>query len=291
MGGLIRMNMKRLILAAVLLVAAELFHGNTAQAQIVDGAFQRTDMVDRKPMELPFVREADVMWSKRIWRIIDLREKVNQKMYFPTTEMENKNNLINTLLKGIKEEKITAYDAASDDEFKVPMTYDQVKEAFGAVTSKQTTRDIDTGETIEVEVEGQIRSQEIKQFMVKEEWFFDRQTSTMNVRIIGLCPIREYYRADDVNQENVQKSQVFWVYFPEIRDVLAVSAVKMETGSLAMSYDDLFIKRRFSSYIVQEGNTYNNRRIDQYLQGIEISLEAQRLEDKIFDYEQDLWEY
>ncbi|MFV0554862.1 MAG: gliding motility protein GldN [Mangrovibacterium sp.] len=283
--------MKRLILAAVLLVAAELFHGNTAQAQIVDGAFQRTDMVDRKPMELPFVREADVMWSKRIWRIIDLREKVNQKMYFPTTEMENKNNLINTLLKGIKEEKITAYDAASDDEFKVPMTYDQVKEAFGAVTSKQTTRDIDTGETIEVEVEGQIRSQEIKQFMVKEEWFFDRQTSTMNVRIIGLCPIREYYRADDVNQENVQKSQVFWVYFPEIRDVLAVSAVKMETGSLAMSYDDLFIKRRFSSYIVQEGNTYNNRRIDQYLQGIEISLEAQRLEDKIFDYEQDLWEY
>ncbi|MFV0366324.1 MAG: gliding motility protein GldN [Mangrovibacterium sp.] len=283
--------MKKMILAAGLLVSAGLFHTNSAQAQIVDGAFQRTDMIERKPMELPYVREADVMWSKRIWRIIDLREKMNQKLYYPTTEMEGNNNLINTLLKGIKEEKITAYDASTDDEFKVPMTFEQVKEAFGAVSSTQTTRDIDTGETIEVKVEGQIRPQEIKQVMVKEEWFFDRQTSSMNVRIIGLCPIREYYRAEDINQENVQRSQVFWVYFPEIRSSLAVNAVKTESGSLAMSYDDLFIKRRFSSYIVQESNTYNNRRIDQYLSGIEMMLESQRIEDEIFDYEQDLWEY
>ncbi|MFV0522086.1 MAG: gliding motility protein GldN [Mangrovibacterium sp.] len=283
--------MKKIILAAGLLISASLLNDNSVQAQIVDGAFQRTDMAERKPMELPYVREADIMWSKRIWRIIDLREKMNQKLYYPTIAMEGNNNLINTLLKGIREEKITAYDASTDDEFKVPMTFEQVKEVFGAVTTTQTTRDIDTGETIEVQVEGEIRPQEIKQIMVKEEWFFDRQTSSLNVRIIGLCPIREYYRAEDVNQENVQRSQVFWVYFPEIRGILAVNAVKTESGSLAMSYDDLFIKRRFSSYIVQESNTYNNRRIDQYLSGAEIMQESQRIEDKIFDYEQDLWEY
>ncbi|MFV0291087.1 MAG: gliding motility protein GldN [Mangrovibacterium sp.] len=283
--------MKNIFLGGVLFISIVLLNDSSANAQIVDGAFQRTDMIERKPMELPYVREADVMWSKRVWRILDLREKMNQKLYYPTMEMEGINNLINTLLKGIKEEKITAYDASSDDEFKVPMTFEQVKASFGAVSSKQTTRDIDTGETIEVNVEGQIRSQEIKQIMIKEEWFFDRQTSTMNVRIIGICPIREYYRPEDINQENVQKSQVFWVYFPEVRDVLAVSAVKTDVGSLSMSYDDLFIKRRFSSYIVQVSNTYNNRRIDQYLTGIDIMTESQRVEDEIFVYEQDLWEY
>ncbi len=283
--------MKKMILTVGLLISVALFQDNSVQAQIIDGAFQRTDMVERKPMELPYVREADVMWSKRIWRVIDLREKLNQPLYYPTVDMEGNSNLINTLLRGIKEEKITAYDASTDDEFKVPMTFDQVKEAFGAVTSTQTTRDIETGETIEVSVEGQIRAQEIKQLMIKEEWFFDRQTSTMNVRIIGICPIREYYRAEDINQENVQRSQVFWVYFPEVRPVLAVNAVKNESGSLSMSYDDLFMKRRFSSYIVQESNTYNNRRIDQYLTGIDMMLEAKKIEEKIFDYEQDLWEY
>lgn len=286
--------MKTIILSVGLLVSAAWFNYSSAQApenKIMDGAFQRTDMTERKPMELPFIREADVMWSKRIWRIVDFREKMNQRLYYPTTQMQGSNNLINTLLNGIQAKQITAYDASNDDEFKVPMTYTQVKEAFGAVSTTQTTRDIDTGETIEVTVQGQIRPEEIKQLMIKEEWFFDRQTSTMNVRIIGLCPIREYFRPEDVNQEHVQRSQAFWVYFPEVRPVLAVNSVKTDGGSLVMSYDDLFIKRRFSSYIVKESNVYNNRRIDQYLTGVDIMLRSQQIENEMFDYEQDLWEY
>jgi len=284
--------MKKLTIAIVLIICALCFNGKQAQAQIVDGAFQRVDISKKKPMQLPYVRESDVMWSTKIWRVVDLREKMNQVLYFPTVETEGRNNLINLLLKAIEDGLLTAYDARNDDEFKVPLTFDQVKEAFGATTRTRRVRNLETGEFEDRVIEGQIRGVEIKQLMLKEEWYFDKQTSTMNVRIIGLCPIQEYYRDEDVNQENVQRRQVFWIYYPEARELLASNAV-MNTQNTAynMSFDDLFIKRRFNSYVVKESNVYNNRAISQYLTGRDAMLESKRIEQKIFSYEQDLWEY
>ena len=87
------------------------------KAQIIDGAYKRTDLTNRKPTSLPFLREADVMMSKKVWRIIDLREKMNQPLYFPTKEIEGRFNLVNLFLEGIKNRKLTAYDAKNDDEF------------------------------------------------------------------------------------------------------------------------------------------------------------------------------
>lgn len=262
------------------------------QAQIIDGAFQRTDIFKRKPTPLPYVREADVMWSTKIWRIIDLREKMNQPLYFPTTEMEGKNNLVNLLLTGIRDGKLTAYDAKNDDEFKVPMTFDQVKNVLGATTKTRQIRDVDTGETRDTTVAAEVRSEEIKQVMLKEEWYFDKQTSTLNVRIIGICPIREYFRDEDVNQETVLRQQVFWVYYPEARELLASNEV-FNTNNTARNstYDDVFLKRIFTSYVLKESNIYNNRSISQYLSGKDAMLESKRIENDLFDYEQNLWEY
>lgn len=266
--------------------------GQETQAQIIDGAFQRTDVFKRKPTPLPYVREADVMWSKKVWRIIDLREKMNQPMYFPTTEVEGKNNLVNLLLLGIKDGKLTAYDAKTDDEFKIPLTYEQVKDEFGATAKTRQVRNIDTGELETRNVVGEIRSEEIKQIMLKEEWYFDKQSSTLNVRIIGICPIREYYRDEDVNQETVLRQKVFWIYYPEARELMAANEV-FNTNNTARnsSYDDLFLKRIFTSYILKESNIYNNREISQYLSGRDAMLESKRIENDIFDYEQNLWEY
>ncbi|HEY3370844.1 MAG TPA: gliding motility protein GldN [Prolixibacteraceae bacterium] len=258
----------------------------------IDGAFQRTDYLKRKPTPLPYIREADVMWSKKVWRIIDLREKMNQPMYYPTTEVEGKNNLVNLFLAGIKDGKLTAYDAKNDDEWKIPMSYDQVKESFGAVAKTRKVRDPDTGEWKDAPVTGEIRSEEIKQIMLKEEWYFDKQTSTLNVRILGICPIREYFRDEDVNQESPQRQKVFWIYYPEARELLAANEVfNPQNTARNSSYDDIFLKRIFSSYILKESNIYNNREISQYLGGKDAMLESKRIESDIFDYEQNLWEY
>ncbi len=273
---------------ALLVVATS--HG--AKAQIVDGAYKRTDLTNRKPTPLPYLREADVMWKKKVWRIIDLREKINQPLYFPTKEMDGRYNFVNLLIQGIKDGKLTAYNAKDDDEFKVPMTFEQVKEAFGATTRTQQIRSIDTGEMIDKVVTGEIQSEEIKQFMLKEEWYFDKQTSTLNVRVIGICPIQEYFLEGDTNEEVVQRRQVFWIYYPEARDLLAGNEVFNDQNTARnSSFDDILLKRKFNSYIVKEENIYNNRSISQYLNGKDAMIESKRIESSIFDYEQNLWEY
>jgi len=263
-----------------------------AKAQVIDGAYQREDVKHRKPTPLPFIREADVMWSKIVWRIIDLREKINQPLYFPTKTIGDRFSLVNLMIQGIKDGKLTAYDARNDEEFKLPLTFEQVKEAFGATTRTQMVKSVDTGESIAKQVTGEIRPEEIKQFMIKEEWYFDKQTSTLKVKILGLCPIREFYRDDDPNQEDVQRSQVFWIYYPEARELMADNDVfNAQNTARNLTFDDIFLKRKFNSYIVKEENIYNNREIAKYLGSKDAMLESQRIENTIFDYEQNLWEY
>lgn len=283
--------MKKLVVYIGVVLFLLAFEGKQAGAQIVNSAYKSNDMSEKKPMPLPSVREADVFWSKKLWRIIDLREKMNLTLYYPTNEMDGRQNLISLLLEGIENGQITPYDARLDDDFKVPMTYEQVQDVFGAEATTEETVDFDTGERKEVVIEGEIRPNEVKQYMVKEEWYFDKQSSTMNVRILGICPIREFVRENDASGE-VQRQKVFWVYYPEVRDLLATKEVMNPYNQAqSMSFDDLFIKRFFNSYVVKESNVFDNRDISAYLSGKEAMLESKRIEEEIFDYEQDLWEY
>lgn len=283
--------MKKLIVYIGVVVFILSFGGNKTNAQIVNSAYKKTDILLKKPMKLPSVREADIFWSRKIWRVIDLREKMNLPLYYPTVEIEGRKNLISLLLYGIESGQITPYDASMDDDFKVPMSFAQVKESFGAEATQEEKIDFDTGERTMVTVQGEMRPNEIKQYMVKEEWYFDKQTSTLNVRILGICPIREYLRVGDDSGE-IQRTLLFWVYYPEVRPMLATNLVLNQYNEAKqMSFDDLFIKRFFSSYIVKESNVYNNRNISAYLVGLDAMLESKRIEKKIFNFEQDLWEY
>lgn len=283
--------MKKLVAYLGVFVFILVLSGKHVQAQIVNGAFKRTDIIQKKPMPLPTVREADVFWSQKIWRIIDLREKINIPLFYPTTEINGRMNLISLLLNGIENGQITPYDASLDDDFKVPMSYEQVKASFGAEATQEEKIDFDTGERTMVTIQGEIRPNDIKQYLIKEEWYFDKQTSTLNVRIIGICPIREFVRPGD-SPDQVQRQKLFWIYYPEARPLLSTNLVLNPYNSAQqVSFDDLFIKRAFNSYIVEEENVYNNRGISAYLTGKNAMLESKKIEEKIFNYEQDLWEY
>ena len=284
--------MKKLILYLGMVVFLFSGAGLQTNAQIVNGAYKSNDILQKKPMPLPTVRESDVFWSQQIWRIVDLREKMNQTLYYPTEDINGRTNLINLLLDGIENGQITPYDATSQyEEFTIPMSYDEVKVKFGASTKMEEKINFETGEREMVPVTSDARAQEVKQYMINEEWYFDKGTSTLNVRIIGICPIREYVPEGATSGE-VRREKLFWIYYPEARPLLATNVVlNPYNAAQQLSFDDLFIKRMFHSYIVAEENVYNNRLINSYLTGKDAMLESKRIEEEIFNFEQDLWEY
>lgn len=267
----------------------------TIQAQdILNGVYVKEHVQDRKPIPYQFVREADVMWSKIIWREIDLREKINHPLYYPDQgPIGDRMSLIDLLLHAITNEGLTAYEENGADEFGNEITMDDIKVKFDAEDKVESIEDVETGELIEKKVKGSITSSEVKSFLVKEVWFFDKQRSVMEVRIIGICPVRYSYRDEEAEElGNFQKQKLFWVYFPEARKIFANHEVyNPYNDSERKSFDDIFFKRMFSSYIYQESNAYNNRRIADYTLGMETMLEAERVKESIFNYEQDLWEY
>ena len=280
---------KLLLITSLVLIGAT--SGNLLKAQVIDGAYIKKTTVDRKPAPLPMVRESDVVWSKTVWRIIDMREKANQHFYYPTTEVQGRNNLFNLLLKGIEDKRITAFDAQlTDNEFKEPISFNQVKQQFGDSLRIIKVTDINTGNDRDSVIQSAIPAHEVKQLEVKEVWYFDKQKSTLQVRILGICPIRVYKK--DLKDTISVRKRLFWVYYPEIRLILAKKEVLNDFNEArSLSFDDIFLTRRFDGYIIKEENVYNNRSIEEYASGEYAFKESERIKNSIFDYEQDLWEY
>jgi len=247
--------------------------------------YERIHIRDKKPIPYVPIREADVMWSKDIWRIIDLREKMNQPLYYPLEPINQRMSLFGAIMHGIRENNLKAYADHPNKNFTTDllMTESEIIEKLGADT---------------VFGEVRLRTQEVKQILVKEKWFFDKPHSTMRTRIVGLAPIRVYNQqitlpdgSIEVSPE-VQYEIAFWIYFPEFRPLFARYEVyNPNNDSNPISFDDLFMQRRFASFIFKESNVYSNRAVREYLTGDDILYEAERIKQKLFEFEHDLWEY
>ncbi len=266
------------------------------ESLVRDGIYVKETIKEREPVPYPSLREADVMYSKRVWRVIDLREKLNFPLYFPTEEMQDRKSLIQTLYRALEKGELVAYDADMDDEFTTTLSFKECETKMGGGM-------IQIGQNEDGSPKMQYADPQwgnIKELLVKEDWFFDRKYSRMECRIIGICPIRVYMKtinsADNQDEEvegELTKVKTFWIYFPEARRVMAKTGAYSEhNDSQRFSYDDLFFFRRFSSYIIQEANVYNNRTISTYtLGGIPNMVESDRIKEDIFNQEHDLWEF
>ena len=250
-----------------------------------------------KPVPYRFVREADVMWSNTIWRMIDLRQKINLPLYYPTIKIENRMSLIDLLLWGIQKEGLVVYNPDEEQEFGTPMSWQEIENKFGVSTDTIMVEDPATGAIIPTIVKKEMATSEVKKILLKELWFFDKQRSQLEVRIIGICPIREYVRENSneavaEDEAEVVMKKLFWVDFSSVRFLLASHNVfNPHNDSQPLSFDDIFFKRRFSGYVYQESNVYDNRSIPEYKKGLEALLESNKIQDNIFVFEHDLWEY
>ena len=132
-------------------------------------------------------------------------------------------------------------------------------------------------------------SKDIIAYKLKEDWFFDKERSVMDCRIIGIAPMR--YKRDRNTDAITGIREMFWLYFPECRYVFQNFYVSnRHNDAQRMSFDDLFWKRMFHSYISKESNLYD-RKIDSYSAGINALLESEKIREEIFTFEHDLWSY
>lgn len=234
-------------------------------------------------------READMMWSKRVWRTLDLREKFNLPLYYPEMPLNDRMSLFDVIKKGLLDGTIHAYDnPAMDDEFKVRMTKSQVEGTFVQWDSTTTCEDPNNpGTFIPCPTRTDLNSYNVKAYWMKEDWYYDKQRSVMDVRIIGICPMKE--KTDPSTGDVLGFTPLFWLYFPECRPLFAKTEVyNTKNDANRMTLDDLFMKRMFSSSIRKESNVYD-RPIVAYAEGIDVMLESDRVKDDIFKMEHDMW--
>ncbi len=248
--------------------------------QPLDDIVEKRTIVEKRVLPYDHVREADIFWEKRIWRVIDIREKMNQPFAYP--ERPFFSILMDAAISG----EITVYNT-ENDKFTNPLTPGEVA-SIGASIDTVITFDPETYEEQIQVVRNDLNPEDVKRFRIKEVWFFDKETSTMQVRILGIAPLLDVL--DDQGNFRYEKP-MFWVYYPEARQILAREKVfNMGNDASPLTWEDLLEMRYFSSYIYKESNV-RDRRLQDYLSGIDLLLEAEKIKQEIFNFEQDLWSY
>ena len=302
--------MKKFALFAMMLLAASFAF---AQDDEIDGSTMEQPV--RKPVEMPWeqmnigdfndpigyppVRQADVAYYWTIWRIIDLREKVNHPLYFPTETRGTWRSLGHISNPEKSEGVLPVY---SDEMCTFPYSRDELQTLVSQV---MTIPEIDEdGEEIGTkELILQFEPKEIINYRLKEVWYFDKQYSTFRVQILEIEPIIEYDRPtsnsydDEEDQEavaaNKTQKRIGYIYYNELRPFLAKQEVfNVKNNASRLSFDDLITwKRDFSSLIYKESNVYD-RDIEEYIANSrDQRIESERITDKMRNFEHDLWEF
>jgi gliding motility associated protien GldN len=314
--------MKKLKLIAMMLLAVSFacaqeddFDGSTMEQPVrkpVEMPWEQVNVGDfADPIAYPPVRQADVMYYWTIWRTIDLREKINHPLYFPTEVRGTWRSLGQTIFDAIDFDNIERTEGVlplySDEMCTFPYSREELP---GILAQTYTTADYDleTGEEIGTKEQIlQFEAKEIISYNLKEVWYFDKQYSTFRVQILEISPIIEYERPntntdifdDEQGQDeedvkaNMTKKRVGYIYYNELRPFLAKQEVfNVKNNAARLSFDDLITwKRDFSSLIYKESNVYD-RDIEEYIANSrDQRIESERITDKLRNFEHDLWEF
>jgi gliding motility associated protien GldN len=298
---------------------------------VIDGVYVQEHIPTKQMPAYEFVREADVLWSKRVWRAIDMREKINHPMYFPFDSYDSENNWVRNsqrwslwtvmktaILQGdlimFSPYNPYQFQLMDGDQFKYPIApapdknftdsaYRQEAFSYLGKLGAQATTPIPNiyGEDSVIYLpDGTTEyvypprdtfwfmSNDIVQYRLKEDWFFDKERSLLDVRILGIAPV--IYDKDDGGQVTGFR-ELFWLYFPKCRYIFAHYFVYNEQNDAQwMSFDDLFWKRQFSSTIYKESNVFD-RNIESFRTGVDALMESEKITEEIRTFEHDVWNF
>ena len=248
---------------------------------------------DRNPLPYEHVRADDAVYRHKIWREIDSREKVNLPFRYSAEEDNGNQRFISIVMKAIQDSLVTVFDAI-DDRFTTPMTLGQVSRKISGGVEMVDIFD-SLGVSIgKKEVVREVNLDSFYKFRIKEEVIFDKESSRLFWRILGIAPLKRVLTSAGVD---LGESELFWVYYPDLRPILAKYDVyNGKNFGARMSWEDLFESRMFSGRIIKStiDNPFDLPIKDQkgfIDNGVFQLLEGERIKEKVFSYEQDLWKY
>jgi gliding motility associated protien GldN len=335
--------MKKLVFVLLLLITSVgISHAQVLDPVLGPRAWQKENVEQSDAVTLTHIREADVMWSKRIWRTIDLRQKINLILYYPVMDSATlgKRSFVQVIFdefinnpQNIGPNRVRMYESyqlSSLDEMTREEVLDYITPSDSASVEEEASAVAQTDEATEeapaeddwgsddfsddgggssdfVIIKKRVKKEffdvkpDITKIELMEDWFFDKQRSVLDVRILAIginfpvWEMKESLNADDVTVfggwDKKGEGKTIWFYFPALRNELAKhECYKRHNDAARVSYDDIFLSRMFGSYITKEENVYD-RYINQYTGGLDALLEAEKISNEIEEFEQNLWEY
>lgn len=257
-----------------------------------------------KPLPYGYVHDRDVLMGKTIWEFIDVDERINFPLYYPIDTAfvgKERRSLFDVLVKNIKNGKIT--EVYGDDYFNTKKTFKDMASSFTYIDTTDTGKDEinnyydDYKSGAKVLDPQYINKKEldasyISGYKIKGFWYFDKRQGELKYRLIALCPVTP--EARDAGNDKADVIDLFWVYFPTVRDILhEAKAFNDKNSAMPITFDHLLNSRRFNGEIYKEENVYGDREIQQYMKDNAQNqlLESERVKEKIRSFESDMWNY
>jgi len=294
------MNFKNFILTVlcVFAVTSTFAQANILNAKSPDEIGVKTDaqiaLDNDKPLEYGYVDDRDILYSRMIWEKIVLDERINFPMYYPVDTNnigKNRRSLFDVLMTNIKNGKIeNIYD---DSYFTAKRTLKDIEAALTLVdTTELGIEQLNAGEELSAEYINRrdITSADIVEYHIKGLWYFDKRLGELRYRLLGIAPV-----SPDVNfidSDEVDLVPLFWVFFPDARDVLhEAKSFNGKNSAVPISFDHLLNSRRFNGYVFREENIQGDRAVSEYINNNALMqlLESDRIKEKVRDFEQDMW--
>ncbi len=252
-----------------------------------------------KPLEYGYVDDRDILFSKMTWEKVVLDERVNFPLYFPVDTNnigKERRSLYHTLIKAVKNGTIK--NVYNDEYFNVKRTMKEIQD----ITTKVDTLDIgydqlnaDGYVDPEYITTTNIEAFHISAYLIKGLWYFDKRHGELKYRILGIAPAAPDVNFLDSEDESLKTpNALFWVFYPEVRDILhEAKAFNRKNSAMPLTFDHLLNSRRFNGYMYKEENVYGDREIKEYVADNALMqlLESDRIKDKIRNFEQDMWSY